>query len=62
MEKSFTLTDLNMYLAEIKALSGDFDPIESTPGKMSLKNILGYAKAVSAFKTRFTGDSYLLMN
>ena len=62
MEKSLTLTDLNMYSAEVKALRGDYDDAENRPSKMSIKNILGYAKAVAAFSTKNTGDTYLLMN
>jgi hypothetical protein len=62
MEKSLTLTDLSMYLAEIKALAGDFNTSECMPGKMAVKNILGYARAVASYKTQSTGDVHLLMN
>jgi hypothetical protein len=62
MQKPFTLSDLNMYLSEVKALTGECERSENTPSKLSIKNILGYAKAVNAFRTKNTGDVYLLMN
>jgi hypothetical protein len=62
MEKPFTLTDLNMYSAEVKALRGDYNEVDASPSPLSIKNILGYAKAVTALRTNCTGDTYLLMN
>jgi len=62
MDRPFTLFDIWTYQQEIKPSREGLNRNEAGPGKMALRNILAYSKALDVMNCRSTGNAFLLMN
>ena len=63
MEQNFTLKDADRYWNEVESLSKDLPASENMgPGKMALKNILNYSRALSILKTSIAGNVRVVLN
>lgn len=63
MDQNFTLKDADRYWNEVEALSKDLTTSDDRgPGKMALKNILNYSRALSILKTRMVGNVSVVLN
>lgn len=65
MEKTFTLSDLQHYLQEVAAmekLEHSHKMMHSGPGKMVLRNLLNYSRALDVLKTHTAGTIFQLAN